>query len=128
VDDAVVMRRLVKQYLGQMGFNQVYEADNGRSALDILAEEKVGLVISDWLMPDMDGLQLLRTIRNDAPLKHIPFLMMTLLDQKDKVVEAVQAGVTDYLVKPLNFEIFSDKVKRILKGMRHEEDPGTSPD
>ncbi|MBI5427848.1 MAG: response regulator [Nitrospinae bacterium] len=114
VDDLNVMKRLMTQFLNNMGFENVLQADNARDALVILKSEKVDLVISDWMMPDVDGLMFLKEIRNDEKLKDLPFLMVTLLDQKENIVKAAQARVSDYLIKPLNSEVFQAKVKKLL--------------
>ncbi|MBI4383772.1 MAG: response regulator [Nitrospinae bacterium] len=114
VDDLSVMKRLMTQFLNNMGFENVLQADNARDALLILKTEKVDLVISDWMMPEVDGLMFLKEIRNDEKLKGLPFLMVTLLDQKENIVKAAQARVSDYIIKPLNAEIFQTKVKKLL--------------
>lgn len=114
VDDLQVMKRLMRQYLNDMGFQNVLEAGNGSDALLILKTEKVDLIISDWMMPDMDGLMLLKEVRKDDALKGIPFLMVTLLDQKEKIVQAAQAKVSDYIIKPINAQVFQEKVRKLI--------------
>ncbi|MCH8157374.1 MAG: response regulator [Nitrospinae bacterium] len=114
VDDEEIMRRLMKQYLERMGIRQILLAENGEEALGILAKEKVDLIISDWLMPKMDGLDLLKEVRANEDLKEILFLMVTLVDQKEQVVLAVRQGIDEYLVKPLHFDFFSQKVKKLI--------------
>lgn len=116
VDDALVMRRLMRQYLLDMGFSRIIEAEDGRVAVGKLAEEEpVDMVISDWLMPNLDGLGLLKFLRSTEAGASTPFLMVTLLDQRNKVLEAVQQGVDDYIVKPLDYENFKGKVFRLLE-------------
>ncbi len=114
VDDAVVMRRLMRQYLNDMGFSQIVEAVDGRDALEKLSSGGADLIISDWLMPNLDGLGLLKAARENEAWGKIPFLMVTLLDQKEKVMEAVGEGVNDYIVKPLNYDNFRQKVGKLL--------------
>ncbi|MBI4389538.1 MAG: response regulator [Nitrospinae bacterium] len=114
VDDLNVMKRLMTQFLNNMGFEKVLQADNARDALAILKTEKVDLIISDWMMPDVDGLMFLKEIRSDEKLKDLPFLMVTLLDQKENIVKAAQAKVSDYLIKPIAADVFQAKVKKLL--------------
>jgi len=116
VDDALVMRRLMRQYLLDMGFSRIIEAEDGRVAVGKLAEEEpVDMVISDWLMPNLDGLGFLKVLRSTEAGASTPFLMVTLLDQREQVLEAVQQGVDDYIVKPLDYESFKGKVFRLLE-------------
>ena len=114
VDDFATMRRIVKGVLKQLGFNDVIEAEDGDQALKELKKEKVGLIVSDWNMPNMTGLDLLKAVRSDADLKDTPFLMVTAEGQKENVVQAVQAGVSNYIVKPFTPETFSTKLEKIF--------------
>lgn len=114
VDDFATMRRIVKGVLKQLGFNDVIEAEDGQMALKELQKEKVGLIVSDWNMPNMTGLDLLKAVRADANLKDTPFLMVTAEGQKENVVQAVQAGVSNYIVKPFTPETFSAKLEKIF--------------
>jgi len=114
VDDFATMRRIVKGVLKQLGFSDIIEADDGANALKELKKEKVGLIVSDWNMPNMTGLDLLKAVRGDGDLKSIPFLMVTAEGQKENVVQAVQAGVNNYIVKPFTPETFKDKLEKIF--------------
>lgn len=114
VDDFATMRRIVKGVLKQLGFNDIIEAEDGDLALKELHKENVGLIVSDWNMPNMTGLDLLKAVRADAKLKNTPFLMVTAEGQKENVVQAVQAGVSNYIVKPFTPETFSAKLEKIF--------------
>jgi two-component system, chemotaxis family, chemotaxis protein CheY len=115
VDDMSTMRRIVKNLLKQLGFANVDEAENGQEALVKLRANKFGFVVSDWNMPVMSGIQLLRAIRADEGLKAIPVLMVTAEAQKENIIEAVQAGVSNYVVKPFTAEILQEKMAKIFK-------------
>lgn len=115
VDDMSTMRRIVKNLLKQLGFANVEEAENGQEALTKLKADKFGFVVSDWNMPVMSGIQLLRAIRADEALKAIPVLMVTAEAQKENIIEAVQAGVSNYVVKPFTAEILQEKMNKIFK-------------
>jgi two-component system chemotaxis response regulator CheY len=115
VDDMSTMRRIVKNLLKQLGFANVDEAENGQEALTKLRADKFGFVVSDWNMPVMSGIQLLRAIRADEGLKAIPVLMVTAEAQKENIIEAVQAGVSNYVVKPFTAEILQEKMAKIFK-------------
>ena len=114
VDDFATMRGIVKGVLKQIGFTNVIEAENGYLALKELKKEDVGLIVSDWNMPNMSGLDLLKTVRGDEKLKNIPFIMVTADGHKENVVEAVKSGVSNYLVKPFTSETFGEKLEKIL--------------
>ena len=114
VDDFATMRRIVKGVLKQLGFNDIIEAEDGIMAMKELQKEKIGLIVSDWNMPNMTGLHLLKAVRADAKLKDTPFLMVTAEGQKENVVQAVQAGVSNYIVKPFTPETFSAKLEKIF--------------
>ncbi len=114
VDDFATMRRIVKGVLKQLGFSDIIEAENGSSALDELKKEKVGLIVSDWNMPKMTGLDLLKAVREDEKLKSIPFIMVTAEGQKENVLEAVKAGVSNYIVKPFTPETFNEKLQKVF--------------
>jgi two-component system chemotaxis response regulator CheY len=115
VDDMSTMRRIVKNLLKQLGFANVEEAENGQEALTKLRADKFGFVVSDWNMPVMSGIELLKAIRADAGLKAIPVLMVTAEAQKENIIEAVQAGVNNYVVKPFTAEILQEKMAKIFK-------------
>jgi two-component system, chemotaxis family, chemotaxis protein CheY len=114
VDDFATMRRIVKGVLKQLGFSDIIEAENGSSALDELKKEKVGLIVSDWNMPKMTGLELLKAVKEDEKLKSIPFIMVTAEGQKENVLEAVKAGVSNYIVKPFTPETFNEKLQKVF--------------
>lgn len=114
VDDFATMRRIVKGVLKQLGFSNIIEAEDGTSAMDLLRKEKIGLVVSDWNMPKMTGLDLLKAIRADEDLKSTPFIMVTAEGQKENVIEAVKAGVNNYIVKPFTPETFSEKLEKVF--------------
>jgi len=115
VDDMSTMRRIVKNVLKQIGFSDMVEAENGQDALNKLrAGGDFGLVVSDWNMPVMQGIDLLRAVRSDAELKHLPFLMVTAEAQKENIIEAVQAGVSNYVVKPFTAEALQGKLEKIF--------------
>ncbi|CCK81750.1 CheY2: chemotaxis protein Y, response regulator [Desulfobacula toluolica Tol2] len=115
VDDFATMRRILKNILKQLGFKNLVEADDGTTAWDMLEEQSIALIISDWNMPKMTGLELLKKVRASDRHKKTPFLMVTAEAQKQNVIEAVQAGVSNYVVKPFTAEAISDKLKKILK-------------
>ena len=115
VDDFATMRRILKNILKQLGFKNLVEADDGTTAWDVLESQKIDLIISDWNMPKMTGLELLKKVRASSKYKTAPFLMVTAEAQKQNVIEAVQAGVSNYVVKPFTAEAISDKLKKILK-------------
>jgi len=116
VDDFATMRRILRNILKQIGFTNITEADNGINALKKLKKEKYDLILSDWNMPEMPGIDLLNTIRADDELKGIPFIMVTAEAQKDNIVGAVKAGVSSYIVKPFTAETISDKLKKVFGG------------
>jgi two-component system chemotaxis response regulator CheY len=114
VDDYKTMLRIIKGLLQQLGFNNVDEATDGGMALTKLKEKKYGLVISDWNMEPMTGLELLKHVRSDAGLKDLPFIMVTAESKTDNVVAAKQAGVSNYIVKPFNAETLKSKIAAVL--------------
>lgn len=115
VDDFATMRRILKNILKQIGFKNLVEADDGTTAWEILQGQSIDLIISDWNMPKMTGLELLKKVRANDKYKRTPFLMVTAEAQKQNVIEAVQAGVSNYVVKPFTAEAISDKLEKILK-------------
>jgi two-component system chemotaxis response regulator CheY len=115
VDDFATMRRILKNILKQLGFKNLVEADDGTTAWDTLGNQEIDLIISDWNMPKMTGLELLKKVRADSRYAKKPFLMVTAEAQKQNVIEAVQAGVSNYVVKPFTAEAISDKLEKILR-------------
>jgi len=116
VDDFATMRRILRNILKQIGFKNMIEADNGKNALKELKKEKVDLIMCDWNMPEMPGIDLLKNIKADDELKDIPFVMVTAEAQKDNIVEAVKAGVSNYVVKPFTAETITEKLKKVFGG------------
>ncbi|MDY7032373.1 MAG: chemotaxis response regulator CheY [Thermodesulfobacteriota bacterium] len=114
VDDFSTMRRINKNLLRQLGYSNIVEADDGTTALQKLQDEKIDFVVSDWNMPKMTGLELLKSVRADEKLKDIPFLMVTAESEKDKVIEAVKAGVNNYVVKPFTAETLKEKISKVF--------------
>jgi two-component system chemotaxis response regulator CheY len=115
VDDFSTMRKLIRNVLKEIGFNHIYEADNGVAALDILRSDKIGLVLTDWNMPTMTGLELLQRIRREPASKDIPVLMVTAEGNKENVVEAIKAGADNFVVKPFTAETIKDKIEHIFR-------------
>lgn len=115
VDDFSTMRRIVKNMLQQLGFSNIVEAEDGRVALSKLENGGIGLIVSDWNMPNMMGIDLLRAVRENATTKGIPFLMVTAESQKENVIQAVQAGASSYIVKPFTAETLETKLSGIFK-------------
>ncbi len=114
VDDFATMRKIIKNILSQLGFKNIYEADDGTTALELLKKEKIDLIISDWNMPKMSGLELLKAVRSDPNLKDIIFIMVTAEAQKDNVIEAIKHGVNQYIVKPFTPETLKEKLEKVL--------------
>ncbi|CAK0768967.1 chemotaxis protein CheY [uncultured Gammaproteobacteria bacterium] len=114
VDDYATMRRIVRNLLTQIGFTDVEEAADGVTALSKLRENKFGLIISDWNMEPMTGLQLLKEIRADVKLNATPFIMVTAESKTENVIAAKQAGVNNYIVKPFNAETLKMKIQSVL--------------
>jgi len=114
VDDYATMRRIIKNLLTQIGFSNIDEADNGATALAKLREKAFGLVISDWNMEPMTGLQLLKEVRSDVKLKGTPFIMVTAESKTENVVAAKEAGVNNYIVKPFNADTLKKKIESVL--------------
>jgi two-component system chemotaxis response regulator CheY len=115
VDDFSTMRRIIRNMLRQLGYTNIVEAEDGAEALSLLHKEKVDFIISDWNMPNMSGLDLLKAIRADESLKPIPVLLVTAEALKENVVEAVKAGVNNYVVKPFTAETLKEKIDAIFK-------------
>ncbi|MBM3565563.1 MAG: response regulator [Alphaproteobacteria bacterium] len=114
VDDYQTMLRILRNLLRQLEFNNVDEAKDGSVALDMLRKEPYGLVISDWNMEPMTGIQLLREVRGDAKLKSMPFIMITAESKSENVIAAKEAGVSNYIVKPFNAETLKAKLVSVL--------------
>ena len=115
VDDFESMRRIVKGTLKSIGFSNFIEAEDGVIALKKLEKEKIDLIISDWIMPNMNGLDFLKAVKGDDKYRHIPFIMVTAEGQKGNVLEAINAGVNNYIVKPFTPETLRGKIQKVLK-------------
>ncbi len=114
VDDYKTMLRIIRNLLKQIGFENVDEAADGTEALGKLRAKRYGLVISDWNMSPMTGLELLQAVRADAKLASLPFIMITAESKTENVVAAKQAGVSNYIVKPFNAETLQGKIEKVL--------------
>lgn len=114
VDDFGTLRRIVKNALKQGGYGNFSEAANGKDALVLLKSEKYDLILSDWNMTEMTGIELLKAVRSDKELKDIPFLMVTAEGARDKVLQAIKAGVNNYIIKPFTPDMLLEKIQRVL--------------
>jgi two-component system chemotaxis response regulator CheY len=114
VDDFSTMRRIVRNLLKELGFTNVQEAEDGVEALAKLRIEEFDFIVSDWNMPNMTGIELLRQVRADAKLKHLPVLMVTAEAKKENIIEAAQAGASGYVVKPFTAATLDEKLKKIF--------------
>ncbi|WCE93832.1 chemotaxis response regulator CheY [Acidithiobacillus ferriphilus] len=115
VDDFATMRRVVKGQLRELGIENMDEAEDGVDALVALRKGEFGFVITDWNMPNMQGIDLLRAIRSDPLLHHLPVLMVTAENKKENIIEAAQAGVNGYIVKPFTADVLKEKLEAIFK-------------
>ncbi len=115
VDDFSTMRRIVKNLLRDLGFNNTQEADDGLTALPMLKKGDFEFVVTDWNMPGMQGIDLLKHIRADDELKHLPVLMITAEAKREQIVEAAQAGVNGYIVKPFTAATLKEKLDKIFE-------------
>lgn len=117
VDDFSTMRRIVRNLLTELGFNgaNIQEADDGNSALVVLRAQPIDFVVTDWNMPGMTGIDLLRSIRADPALKALPVLMVTAENSREQIIAAAQAGVNGYVVKPFTAVTLKEKIDRIFE-------------
>lgn len=115
VEDDPTSSKLMTYHLRMMGFKNVTEVADGDSALEQMKKEKADLVIADWHMPNLNGLDLFKAIREEGLWRDIPFLMVTVEKDGQKVQEAIQAGVRDYIVKPIKVENFKRKIRELLR-------------
>lgn len=118
VDDFATMRKIIKKVLGELGFKNIEEAEDGKPALEMVKAaaqngQPFDFIISDWNMPGMQGIEFLKAVRGDASLKHLPFLMVTAEADQKNIIEAAQAGVTDYIVKPFNALTLKSKLEKV---------------
>ena len=114
VDDFSTMRRIVKNLLHDLGYPNVTEADDGKTALPMLEAGGFDFLISDWNMPGMSGLDLIKAVRSDAKLAKLPVLMLTAEAKREQIIEAAQAGVNGYVIKPFTAETLKEKLDKIL--------------
>jgi two-component system chemotaxis response regulator CheY len=122
VDDFPTMRRIVKTLLKQNGFNNFVEAEDGEQGYRALQEHgDFELIVSDWNMPNMTGLEFLKTVRADPKFKHLPFLMVTAEAEKENIIEAVKAGVSNYIVKPFTGQALKDKLEKIDQMLKKQK-------
>jgi len=118
VDDFSTMRRIVRNLLKELGFTNVVEAEDGVEALRRLRADAFDFVVSDWNMPNMTGIELLREIRKDGTLKHLPVLMVTAEAKKENIIEAAEAGASGYVVKPFTAITLDEKLQKIFLTMQ----------
>jgi two-component system chemotaxis response regulator CheY len=114
VDDFSTMRSIVRNLLRDLGYEHVQEADDGRTALPILQGGNIDFLITDWNMPGMPGLQLLKEVRADPKLTDMPVLLLTAEAKRDQIVEAAQAGVNGYVIKPFTAQVLKEKLDKIM--------------
>ena len=115
VDDFSTMRRIIKNFLNDLGYANVQEADDGNTALPILKNGSVDFLITDWNMPGMPGLDLLKAVRADPKLAKLPVLLLTAEAKREQIVEAAQAGVNGYVIKPFTAQTLKEKLDKILQ-------------
>lgn len=115
VDDFSTMRRIIKNLLRDLGFTNVDEADDGNTALPMLQTGKYDFLITDWNMPGMTGIDLLKAVRAEGSLKSLPVLMVTAEAKRDQIVSAAQAGVNGYVVKPFTAAVLKEKIEKIFE-------------
>lgn len=119
VDDFSTMRRIVKNLLKELGFSKFDEADDGATAWPMAQSGKYDFIVSDWNMPEMTGIDFLRHVRKDPKLKDTPFLLITAEAKRSQILEAAEAGVDGYIVKPFTAATLNEKIQKIFE--RHEE-------
>ena len=124
VDDFSTMRRIIKNLLRDLGFNNTSEADDGSSALPVLQNGNFDFLITDWNMPGMQGIDLLKAVRSDEKLVNLPVLMVTAESKRDQIVEAAQAGVNGYIVKPFTAATLKEKIEKIFERIDTGQSPG----
>ncbi|MFC4308270.1 MULTISPECIES: chemotaxis response regulator CheY [Steroidobacteraceae] len=115
VDDFSTMRRIIKNLLNDLGYQNVQEADDGQTALPILQAGGIEFLVTDWNMPGMPGLDLLKAVRSDPKLAKLPVLMLTAEAKREQIVEAAQAGVSGYVIKPFTAVTLKEKIDKILE-------------
>ena len=115
VDDFSTMRRIVKNLLRDLGYTNTHEADDGNTALPLLKSGNFDFLVTDWNMPGMEGIELLKNVRADPDLKSLPVLMVTAEAKREQIVEAAQAGVNGYVVKPFTAGTLKEKIDKIFE-------------
>ncbi|GAB4288920.1 MAG: chemotaxis response regulator CheY [Thiohalomonadaceae bacterium] len=115
VDDFSTMRRIIKNLLRDLGFTNTSEADDGTTALPMLQSGNFELLVTDWNMPGMQGIDLLKAVRADPKLAHLPVLMVTAEQKKEQIIEAAKAGVNGYIVKPFTAQTLKEKLEKIFE-------------
>ncbi len=115
VDDFSTMRRIIKNLLRDLGFTNTQEADDGVTALPMLRNGDFDFLVTDWNMPGMNGIDLLKEVRSDAKLASLPVLMVTAEAKRDQIIEAAQAGVNGYVVKPFTAQVLKEKIEKIFE-------------
>ncbi len=120
VDDFSTMRRIIKNLLRDLGYNNVQEADDGNTALPMLKSGKFDFLITDWNMPGMTGIELLKAVRADEQLAKLPVLMVTAEQKREQIIEAAQAGVNGYIVKPFTAATLKEKIEKIFERVKAE--------
>lgn len=115
VDDFPTMRRIVKGLLSELGYRNIAEAEDGKQALSVLQSQPIDFVVTDWNMPNMQGIDMLRAIRSDSRLRSIPVLMVTAEAKREQIIEAAQAGVNGYVIKPFTGVTLKEKIGKIFE-------------
>ncbi len=121
VDDFSTMRRIIRNLLRELGFQNTQEAEDGNTALPLLKKGGFDFLVTDWNMPGMDGLTLLKHVRSDDDLKHLPVLMVTAESKREQIIEAAQAGVNGYIVKPFTAATLEEKINKIFDRIESAE-------
>jgi len=124
VDDFPTMRRIIKNLLNDLGFNNIIEADDGTTALPMLQTGSFDYLITDWNMPKMSGIDLLRAVRDDSKLSTIPVLLVTAEAKREQIIEAAQAGVNGYIIKPFTAETLKEKLDKTLERLNTSAQTG----
>lgn len=114
VDDSSTMRRIIKNTLQKLGFSSILEAGNGIEALEVMAKNKVDIIVTDWNMPEMDGLTFVKAVRQKDEYKDLPILMITTEAAKEDILTALRSGVNNYVVKPFTPETLQEKIFKLL--------------
>ena len=125
IDDSITMRRIIANILVRTGFNEIVHAGNGREALDRLASEKIDVVITDWYMPEMNGLDFVKALRSTPATSHIPIVIVTANAASDDIQHALQLGVSSYILKPFSIETMRDKIAALCAQVQPRRAEGT---